>query len=114
MAEQCDLVAVYGGVSATPRWVVGSVLLHRGYTVDGETITAAPSQSRIKISLVGEHSHRLSHEWTGASADADIVALNRANLNPATGGKTLHRRVMEKLIATHPDFAGVAISGSPD
>lgn len=108
MAEQTNLSAPVGATLATPRWLVESVSLYRGYSVAGDVITANPASSSIKVTLIGEHGHRKSHQWIGASADNDIVALNKVNLST----KSLHKRIMEKLI--DDGIIAGTIAGSPD
>lgn len=108
MPESVTLTAPVNAVAATPRWIVRSLLLDRGYTVVGTTITPNPAGSRIKVDLIGEQGHRKSHQWSGASADADIVALNKANLT----SNTLNARILARLV-TDGVITGTA-SGSPD
>lgn len=112
MPEAVTLSSPFGAVTGTPRWVVASLVLERGYTSSGGTITSVPSQSRIKVALIGENGHRKSHQWAASVADAFIVALNKANLNPATGGKSLNTRVIERLIAD--GVIDGTVSGSVD
>lgn len=45
-------------------------------------------------------------------ADVMVKALNKANLNPATGGKTLECRAIEHLVA-HGKIPAATCTGSP-
>jgi len=60
----------------------------------------------------------LMDEHTGADAQTLVTTLNKANLNPATGGKTLERRALEHLqsAAAHGGVAKIgpgSVTGSP-
>ena len=57
------------------------------------------------ISNTGKH---LGHEYRGATAVNLMVALNKANLSV----KSLHKRVLEQLVAD--GILAGSISGSPD
>lgn len=108
MPESIVLTTPEPTISPTTRWVVKSLLVERGLSANGATITNDPAKSRIKVVLIGEHGHRKSYEWVGASADADIVALNKVNLT----SNSLNARIINKLIAAGV-VAGTA-SGSVD
>lgn len=63
---------------------------------------------RIVVTLVGSDGTGKVHEYTGSEALTMLRALNTAPLNV----KSLHRRVMERLIAD--GVIGGTISGVPD
>ena len=84
MAEQIDLTQPYG--TQTQVWRVQRVTLER--TLDAE-------MSYIEVVLHGANGHVFTHAWRGQTADTMLVALNKADLSV----KSLHRRIMEKLIA---------------
>lgn len=62
----------------------------------------------IGIGLRGSNGESAQFQYTGAQATALMIALNKANLSV----KSLHRRVIEQLIADGK-LAGT-VSGSPD
>lgn len=99
MPESVTLSIPVNAVPATPRWIITDFNKHRDYVVSGSTITANPAGSVIKVALIGENGHRKSHAWTGTTADALILALNKANMNPAAGGITENNRILNRLIA---------------
>ncbi len=108
MAEKIALTQPEGG--ATTDYFLHSLTLERGIVVDPATgaVSADPPRSFIAVILIGEFGRRVAHRWTGAAADADIVALNKANLTTAS----LQKRVMQKLIGDGV-IAG-AVAGAPD
>lgn len=107
MAEQIDLSAATG--STTVLWRVKGLDMERGNTWNGGgAIVASPAASFITVRLIGQSGLTLTHTWRGESADADIVALNKANLS----GTSLYRRIINKLIADGV-IAGTA-TGTPD
>ena len=65
-------------------------------------------ESTIIIGLTSDQGAELTHFIGGATAQALMIALNKAPLDT----KSLHRRIMEKLIADGV-LAGT-ISGTPD
>lgn len=67
-----------------------------------------PMEPRIVISLVGDNGERATEEVLGATATTLMNGLNTANLTL----KSLHRRVMEWLVANRGYVA--AVSGTPD
>lgn len=96
--EQCDLTtpAPYPPPGpATANWKVDE--LHFLWTA-----------RKIEIILRGENGERRNVSYQGDIAAALMTALNVANLSV----KSLHRRVIERLIADG-HLAGT-ISGSPD
>lgn len=75
-------------------------------------LTLDVDNSLIIVLLKGTNGEHPEFRYTGAEATALIVALNKANLNPATGGKSLQRRILEKLI-TDGKLSGT-VNGVPD
>lgn len=63
----------------------------------------------IYIVLRAPDGRRLEYNYSGATATALMVGLNKANLSV----KSLHKRIIEQIVADHAELAGV-ISGSPD
>jgi hypothetical protein len=63
----------------------------------------------IYVVLVAPNGHRLEYSYAGATATNLMIGLNKANLSV----KSLHKRIIEQLVADHPELAGV-ISGAPD
>lgn len=106
MAEQIDLPVATG--PSTTKWLVLSVSLSRGYSSAGGLIILDTSRSCVSVELIGLNGLRKFHTWSGAAADADIVALNKVNLTT----NSLHRRILTKLI-TDGIISGT-ISGTPD
>ena len=92
-------------------------------TLDVPIATPAPTMSDIRVSMIHldedaeqatfrvRSSSGLQREYTyqGAEAVTMIRALNKANLSV----KSLNRRILERLIADHPELSGT-ISGAPD
>ena len=62
----------------------------------------------IYIVLVS-NGKRFEYSYTGATATTLMVGLNKANLTI----KSLHKRIIEQLVADHAELAGT-ITGSPD
>lgn len=108
MAETLSLTTPQDALTATGVWHVEYTLLRRGWTVNGTVLTADPANSRIVIGLIGEYGHRREHPYSGATADALILALNKANLSSIS----LEKRIMNQLIAD--GFEAGTITGSPD
>ena len=54
-------------------------------------------------------SETFSNTYHGADAIAKMTALNKANLTV----KSMHRRILEQMIADFPQLAGT-IAGTPD
>lgn len=106
MAEQLNLTQ---SIPATTLWRVQSLTLHRGLSHVG-SVTPEPDASRITVILVGDGGRTFAHTWSGASADADIIALNKANLGGAGG--SLEKRILNRLIAD--GILEGAVAGSPD
>lgn len=65
-------------------------------------------RARIVVKLHGSDGSRLSHNYRGDTATQLMRALNTANLS----AKSLHRRVLERLVAD--GVIGGTISGVPD
>ena len=65
-------------------------------------------EAKIAIKLVGANGERIGHQYAGDTARTMMRALNTANLST----KSLHRRVIERLIAD--GVLSGAISGTPD
>lgn len=82
MAEQVDLTFPVLPKGGTNFWRVDVLRLFR-------------IAQRVDIVLMGENGETLSHTYTGAEATSLMISLNKANLSI----KSLHRRIMEKLIA---------------
>lgn len=76
------------------------------YTID--RITFDWTGQNISIRLVSNNSEIISHHYTGTIAKNLMIALNKTDLSV----KSLHRRVMEKLIADGVIVG--TISGTPD
>lgn len=64
--------------------------------------------ARIVVKLLGPDGQRLAHNYLGATALTMMRQLNTANLSI----KSLHRRVMERLIAD--GVVNGPITGAPD
>lgn len=108
MAESVTLTSPFGAVAATPRWVIRSLHLERGYVATGTSVIVVPGNSFISVTLIGEQGHTKQHTWSGASADADIVALNKVNLS----SNSLNKRILDRLILDGV-ISGTS-TGSPD
>lgn len=63
----------------------------------------------IEVLLYAQNGRRFEYLYTGATATAFMVALNKANLST----KSLHRRIIERLMLDYLDLAG-AITGAVD
>lgn len=64
------------------------------------------------VSQVDEHSGVFDAVTNPNGADVLVKALNKANLNPATGGKTMDRRALEHLVA-EGKIPAASITGTP-
>lgn len=62
----------------------------------------------IRIELIGANGEVSEYSYDGAEATSLMIALNKTNLST----KSLHKRIMEKLVA-EGKMKG-AISGAPD
>ena len=54
-----------------------------------------PDDSVVTVTLVGVNGEKMTHTWRGATAGANIVALNKMNLSTIT----LNKRIMNLLIS---------------
>lgn len=109
MAEQVDLAAPTG--PTTPLWRFKTLTFDQGLTSDNGPIISVPSFSAIRVVLLGLNGTTLEHSWLGPSADADIVALNKANLSTVS----LQRRLFNRLIADGVEgIVGGTVTGTPD
>lgn len=105
--ERIDLAQAQG--PTTTHWHVKGVDMDRANIWDANgAIVYMPSGSYIHARFIGQNGLTHSHTWRGASADVDILAIQKANLTTVS----MHRRIMLKAIADNV-FAGT-ISGTPD
>lgn len=95
MAEQCDLTTPDQAQAGTIFYKVALLAL------DWEN-------KRIKVVLVGGNGLRKSVSYEGATAEAMLIALNKANLSL----KSLHKRILGRVVADG-NLTG-SISGTPD
>lgn len=93
MAERIELTTP---IPAAPRWFVQSLTVRRGMSAAGGVITPNAADSQITVALLAENGQVKVHDWTGATADALIVSLNKINLTPPN---TLNKRILDRLIA---------------
>ncbi len=95
MAEQLDLAVPAQAAPGTVTWK--PILLHLNW-----------EQAVIKVGFRGDNDEYTSIGYEGIEATNLMVALNKADLST----KSLHRRIMEKVVADGK-LSGT-ISGTPD
>lgn len=95
MAEQLDLASPAQAAPGTVTWT--PVVLNLNWL-----------RALIKVSFVGDNGELTSIHYEGAAAIALMTSLNKADLSV----KSLHRRIMETVIAD--GMLSGTISGAPD
>ena len=55
----------------------------------------SPGDSVVTATLIGLNGEKMTYTWRGATADANIIALNKMNLSTIT----LNKRIMNLLIS---------------
>ena len=83
------------GISATSQWRIDTILLHRGWIVNGTIFTPDPVSSIVVVKLIGEYGRTRDWYYKRVTADNLLLALNKANLS---AGQPLEWRTLNQLI----------------
>lgn len=108
MTQQINNTTPQAGTAGTAQWKIKRFFPERGWTWNGSALVLDVVASRIDITLIGDGGLTRTHVYTGATADALIVALNKADLV----AKSLDQRIFERLIADGKEAGTIA--GTPD
>lgn len=113
MAQTLILTAPDKAVVGTTKWQVKRLVFDRGVRWDAATsaFVSDPERSEITIDLIGEGGLCRTEYISGATADALLNSLNKANM---TSPNTLHKRVLDWIVANRPMPANTGVTGSPD